>query len=131
MNRRNWAIVSGCSLFISLFLFMVAGSVLDSRPLVDDKDRRCEGGPTVTESRITERSTPRSRAVDSATGVVYLRYDRQIITITPKQNNKCTVQTEDLSRYNTGFYTHLGPGFSPSAPSNSSGGSSGSSGGVK
>ncbi|MDO5076509.1 DUF4247 domain-containing protein [Corynebacterium sp.] len=131
MNRRIWGSISVVCFLIALVLFVFAAAALDSRPLIDDKAKRCEGGPAATVQRLVNRSTPQSQATDPATNVVYLRYPREIITVTPKGNNDCTVQREDLSRYNTGHYVFLGPGFSPSAPSNSSNGSSGSSGGVK
>lgn len=131
MSRKYWGIISLISFGLSLVLFMSSAVLVNSRPLIDDKARRCEGGPEKTMNRIVDRSSPQAQAIDPKTGVIYLKYRNEIITITPKGNNNCVVQTEDLTRYNTGFYTFLGTGFSPSSPSNSSNGSSGSSSGVK
>ncbi|MDO4686709.1 MAG: DUF4247 domain-containing protein [Corynebacterium sp.] len=131
MSRKGWGFLSIGSFILALLLFISSAAFLDSRPLIDDKAQRCEGGPAATIQRIIDRRTPEANAVDPATGVTYLKYRKEIITVTPKGDNNCVVQREDLTRYNSGFYVFLGNGFSPSSPSNSRNGNSGSTSGVK
>jgi hypothetical protein len=68
---------------------------------------------TVT-ARIAGAVRPASRAADG--GNEYLRYDDDIVTVSPAAGGS-TIRVEDLDgRYRSGFYSYLGPGFNPGSP---------------
>lgn len=81
-----------------------------------------------TANDIAKQDPPIARQFDSATGTEYLRYNRRIVSVSATGSTNCTIKIENLDRFNNGTFVYLGPGFTPSAPSNSSGGSSGSGG---
>ena len=89
----------------------------------------CKGTVQETANQIAAKKTPAARQFDSATGTEYLRYNKEIVTVSTDSSGKCQVRVEDLRRFNNGSLIYLGPGFSPSSPRNSSGGSSGSGSG--
>ena len=81
-------------------------------------------GPTT--SRIVNAVNPATRAADG--GSEYLRYDDDIVIVSPAPVGS-TVRVEDLDgRYRGGFFAFLGAGFRPGAPG---AGSSGGPGDVK
>ena len=88
-------------------------------------------GETGVADRIEAMERPSERATDPATGDTYLRYPKKLVIISGEGTPDCRITVEGLDRVNNGAFIWLGPGFVPSAPSNSSGGSSGSGGGVK
>ncbi|RSZ65183.1 DUF4247 domain-containing protein [Corynebacterium hylobatis] len=93
---------------------------------------QCAGTPAETADRIEEEvGRAQSRATDPADGSEYLRYRRNLISVTQDANGSCSIRVEDLGRVNNGTFVYLGTGFSPGSPSGSSGGSSGSGSGVK
>ena len=50
-------------------------------------------------------------------GNEYVRFDDDVVVITPDPAGGSTVLAEDLDgRYRTGGFAHLGPGFSPGSP---------------
>lgn len=63
-------------------------------------------------------------------GRAYLRMKRRIIEV-GRDNGECVIRAEGLTRYRSGGFAYVGPGFVPSSPAGGSGGSSGSGGGVK
>lgn len=81
-------------------------------------------GPTT--SRIVSAVNPAARQADG--GSEYLRYNDDIAIVSAAPGGS-TVRVEDLdSRYRSGFFGFLGPGFRPGSPA---AGSSGGPGGVK
>lgn len=79
-----------------------------------------------TTSAISDAVTPAERASDG--GSEYLRYDDDVVIVSGSTGGS-TIRIEDLdSRYNSGFYAFLGPGFRPGAPG---AGSDGGPGGTK
>ena len=93
---------------------------------------QCTGAPKETADRIEkEVGRAQSRATDPADGSEYLRYRRNLISVTQDAGGTCSIRVEDLGRVNNGTFVYLGTGFSPGSPSGSSGGSSGSGSGVK
>ncbi|MGH3919058.1 MAG: DUF4247 domain-containing protein [Pseudonocardiaceae bacterium] len=80
-----------------------------------------------TTSRIVGAVNPAVRQADG--GSEYLRYDDDIVIVSPAPSGS-TVRVEDLdSRYRGGFFGFLGPGFRPGSPAAGSG--SGGPGDVK
>ncbi|MGH3896983.1 MAG: DUF4247 domain-containing protein [Pseudonocardiaceae bacterium] len=75
-------------------------------------------GPTT--SRIVNAVNPATRQADG--GSEYLRYDDDIVIVSAAPGGS-TVRVEDLdSRYRSGFFAFLGPGFRPGSPAAGSGG---------
>ncbi|HVE96602.1 MAG TPA: DUF4247 domain-containing protein [Pseudonocardiaceae bacterium] len=75
-------------------------------------------GPTT--SRIVDAVNPAARQADG--GSEYLRYDDDIVSVSAAPGGS-TVRVEDLdSRYHSGFFGFLGPGFRPGSPAGGSGG---------
>ncbi|MGH3885893.1 MAG: DUF4247 domain-containing protein [Pseudonocardiaceae bacterium] len=75
-------------------------------------------GPTA--SRIINAVNPAARQADG--GSEYLRYDDDIVIVSAAPGGS-TVGVEDLdSRYRSGFFGFLGPGFRPGSPAAGSGG---------
>jgi Domain of unknown function (DUF4247) len=63
-----------------------------------------------------------SAARQSDGGSEYLRYDDDIVIVSPDVGGS-TVRVEDLDdRYRSGFFAFLGPGFNPGSPAGSGGG---------
>ena len=71
------------------------------------------------------RTQTRPEASKEDRGSYYLRYSREMVTIS-QSSGSCTLRIEDLRRLNNGHFIFLGTGFSPGSPSNSSGGTGGS-----
>ncbi|GAB3594378.1 hypothetical protein CFAEC_11760 [Corynebacterium faecale] len=126
-----------------IFLFFAVLSLifaLVTKPPVEDRiaeswsgssgSYSCAGETGVAD-RIEAMERPSERATDPATGDTYLRYPKKLVIVAGEGTSDCRITIEGLERVNNGAFIWLGPGFVPSAPSNSSGGSSGSSGGVK
>lgn len=126
-----------------IFLFFAVLSLvfaLVTKPPVEDRiaeswsggagSYSCAGETGVAD-RIEAMERPSERATDPATGDTYLRYPKKLVIVAGEGTPDCQITIEGLERVNNGAFIWLGPGFVPSAPSNSSGGSSGSSGGVK
>lgn len=120
-------------LFLAVLCLIMA---LVSKPPVEDRiaeswsNGSCAGETGVAD-RIEAMDRPSERATDPATGDTYLRYPRKLVIVSGEGTPDCRITVEGLDRVNSGTFIWLGPGFGPSAPSNSSGGSSGSGGGVK
>lgn len=78
-------------------------------------------GPTT--SRIVGAVNPAARQADG--GSEYLRYDDDIVIVSAAPGGS-TVRVEDLdSRYRSGFFGFLGPGFRPGSPAGSGSGGPG------
>lgn len=120
-------------LFLAVLCLIMA---LVSKPPVENRiaqtwsNGSCAGQTGVAD-RIAAMERPSERATDPATGDTYLRYPKKLVIISGEGTPDCRITVEGLDRVNSGAFIWLGPGFVPSAPSNSSGGSSGSGGGVK
>lgn len=120
-------------LFLAVLCLIMA---LVSKPPVENRiaeswsNGSCAGETGVAD-RIMAMERPSERATDPATGDTYLRYPKKLVIISGEGTPDCRITVEGLDRVNSGAFIWLGPGFVPSAPSNSSGGSSGSGGGVK
>lgn len=120
--------------FIGMF-FVVAGIMCLLSGLMSPvsanniKTGACEGDYNVVANDIIKKNKPEAHAKDK--GVHYMKYSNAIITVSQKGDTNCFVAKENLSRYRSGGFIYLGPGFRPSSPSSSSGGSSGSYGGTK
>ncbi len=82
-----------------------------------------------TTSRIVGAVPPATRKADG--GSEYLRYNDDIVVVSPAPGGS-TVRVEDLDgRYRNGFFSFLGPGFRPGSPAGGFGGGSGGPGGIK
>ncbi|HVE62723.1 MAG TPA: DUF4247 domain-containing protein [Mycobacteriales bacterium] len=80
-----------------------------------------------TTARIVGAVNPAARQADG--GSEYLRYNNDIVIVSAAPGGS-TVRVEDLnSRYRSGFFGFLGPGFRPGSPA--AGSSGGGPGGVK
>lgn len=78
----------------------------------------------VTTSRIVNALNPATRAADG--GAEYLRYNKDIVSVSAAPGGGSTVRVEDLGgRYRNGFFGFLGPGFNPGSPAGGFGGSGG------
>lgn len=67
---------------------------------------------------------PAARQADG--GNEYLRYDGDIVIVSPAAGGGSTVRVEDLGgRYSSGFFAFLGPGFNPGSPAGRVGGPGG------
>lgn len=76
-------------------------------------------GPVV--SGIVGRAQPAARQADGASE--YLRYDDDIVVVTPAVGGGSDIRAEDLDgRYAGGFYAFLGGGFRPGSPAGGAGG---------
>ncbi len=83
----------------------------------------------LTTSRIVGAVAPATRKSDG--GSEYLRYNDDIVVVSPAPGGS-TVRVEDLDgRYRNGFFAFLGPGFRPGSPAGGFGGGSGGPGGIK
>lgn len=83
-------------------------------------------GTAVT--RIVGRQQPAARQADG--GAEYLRYDDDIVVVSPAAGGS-TIRVEDLDDgYRGGAFVFLGPGFNPGSPAGG-GGFGGGPGGVK
>ena len=75
---------------------------------------------TVT-GRIAGARDPIARRADG--GNEYLRYDDDVVVVSPAPGGGSTVLAEDLDgRYRSGGFAFLGAGFSPGSPAAGSGG---------
>lgn len=112
-----------------------AGSSLDS-VLSEHGDKQsngtyvCHDDPARVAIDIANAKKPQAEATDDKTGTHYLRYDRDVVSISGSGPNDCLIKIEPQDRVRGGGFIFLGPGFFPSSPSRSSGGTSGG-GGVK
>ncbi|MGQ0773714.1 MAG: DUF4247 domain-containing protein [Pseudonocardiales bacterium] len=71
-----------------------------------------------TTSRIVNAVQPTARQADG--GTEYLRYNDDIVSVSAAPGGS-TVRVEDLnSRYRSGYFGFLGPGFSPGSPAGGS-----------
>ena len=76
-------------------------------------------GPTT--STIVNAVNPAARAADG--GAEYLRYDDDIVVVSPAAGGGSQVLAEDLDgRYRSGGFAYLGAGFSPGSPAAGDGG---------
>lgn len=91
----------------------------------------CAGSPGEVADQLSDYQQPEERANDR--GVEYLRYEDDIVIVGPDGSRACTIRVEDVrgSRYSSGGFIFLGPGFFPGAPSGGAGGSPGGPGGGK
>lgn len=137
MSAKTLRTIGFILLFLAL-LCLIAAVV--ARPAVGSQiSDRWEGvngqyscaNETGVVDEIVAMSKPMDQAVDPATGDTYLRYRKNLVTVSGEGTPNCRITVEGLDRINNGTFIWLGGGFGPSSPSNSSGGSSGSSGGVK
>jgi hypothetical protein len=72
----------------------------------------------VTTAAIVGAVPPAARQADG--GAEYLRYDDDIVIVSPTPTGS-TVRVEDLDdRYRSGHYVFLGPGFTPGSPAGGS-----------
>lgn len=73
-----------------------------------------------TTGTIADAVPPAERAADG--GNEYLRYDDDIVIVSPAAAGS-SVRVEDLDgRYSSGFFVFLGPGFRPGSPAGGVGG---------
>lgn len=122
MTRRRplVAAVLGAALLLS-----GCGSGSDVRSAVEDVyEERSRSGDTATylsadpvgptASTIAGDVEPLARATDA--GSEYLRYDEDIVIVSPAGSGS-DVRVEDLDeRYRSGAYAYLGSGFDPGSP---------------
>ncbi|WP_448627983.1 DUF4247 domain-containing protein [Geodermatophilus sp. URMC 64] len=121
MRARRWV----GALAVALLLLAGCGSGSRVRSFLDDTYGNATGSGdtrtyrstdpvgTVT-ARIADGVRPAARAADG--GNEYLRYDDDIVTVSPAANGS-TIRVEDLDRrYRSGFFAFLGPGFRPGSP---------------
>lgn len=74
---------------------------------------------TVT-GRIVGARDPLARRADG--GNEYLRYDDDVVIVSPAPGGGSSIVAEDLDgRYRSGGFLFLGPGFSPGSPAAGSG----------
>lgn len=139
MSSRGWA---GTGVMALLFAIVIGLMGVGTAPNINDHLRknyeasgggtyRCHGTPQQVGEEIAQKTRPQAQKLDLATGIYYLRYNKNLVIVSPTGSTGCSISVEDSGRVNGGSFIYLGPGFGPSAPSGSSGGSSGSSGGVK
>lgn len=112
-------------LTVSLALLAGCGAGSDVRGFIDDTfDEQSESGDTSTylaaapvpaaTSQIAGAVPPAAQASDA--GSQYLRYDDDIVVVSPASGGS-TVRVEDLDGpYRDGSYAYLGPGFTPGSP---------------
>lgn len=82
-----------------------------------------------TTARIVQRKEPAARQADG--GAEYLRYDDDIVIVSPDPAGS-SIRVEDLGGgYSGGAFVFLGPGFNPGSPSGGVRGGGGGPGGVK
>ncbi|MGH4008192.1 MAG: DUF4247 domain-containing protein [Pseudonocardiaceae bacterium] len=119
-------VLTGCGVGNDVRNFVQDTYVLRNRS--GDTATYVSGDPVgTTTSRIVGAVKPAARQADS--GSEYLRYDDDIVSVSPAPGGS-TVRVEDLdSRYRSGFFAFLGPGFRPGSPA--AGSSGGGPGGVK
>jgi hypothetical protein len=108
-----------------LVLLTGCGAGSDVRGYIDDTfDEQSESGDTSTylaaapvpaaASQIIGAVPPAARASDG--GSEYLRYDDDIVVVSPASSGS-TVRVEDLDgAYRDGSYAYLGSGFTPGSP---------------
>lgn len=130
------AAVAGVLAVIAIIAAVTTGSLSsrmnDNFTATSSTTYQCTGTPQETAADIEDRvGNAQARATDPANGTEYLRYNRNLISVSGAGAEDCTIRVEDLGRVNNGAFIFLGPGFAPPAPSGSSGGSSGSGSGVK
>lgn len=112
-------------LAVSLVLLSGCGAGSNVRAFLDDTfDEQAESGDTSTylaaapvpaaAAQITGAVPPAARASDG--GAEYLRYDDDIVVVSPASGGSA-VRVEDLDgAYRDGSYAYLGPGFTPGSP---------------
>ncbi len=112
-------------LAVSLVLLTGCGAGSGVRGFIDDTfDEQSESGDTSTylaaapvaaaTSQIAGAVPPAAQASDA--GAEYLRYDDDIVVVSPASGGS-TVRVEDLEgSYRDGSYAYLGPGFTPGSP---------------
>jgi hypothetical protein len=115
--------VAGTAVALTLLAGCGAGS--DVRGFLDDTfDEQSESGDTSTylaaapvaaaASQISGAVPPAAQASDA--GTEYLRYDDDIVVVSPASGGSA-VRVEDLEGpYRDGTYAYLGPGFTPGSP---------------
>ncbi len=113
------------ALLAAVLLLAGCGSGNDVRGFVGDTyDLQNSSGDTATYSSpdpvgttttaIVDAVRPAERQADG--GNEYLRYDDDIVIVSPSSSGS-TVRVEDLDgRYRSGFFVFLGPGFRPGSP---------------
>ncbi|MDN5932217.1 MAG: DUF4247 domain-containing protein [Pseudonocardia sp.] len=112
-------------LAVALALLAGCGAGSDVRGfLADAFDEQSESGDSSTylaaapvpaaTSQITSAVPPAAQASDA--GSQYLRYDDDIVVVSPGSGG-AAVRVEDLDGpYSDGAYAYLGPGFTPGSP---------------
>jgi hypothetical protein len=115
--------VAGAAVVMALLAGCGSGS--DVRGFLEDTfDEQSESGDTTTylaaapvaaaASQISSAVPPAAQASDA--GTEYLRYDDDIVVVSPASGGS-TVRVEDLDgAYRDGTYAYLGPGFTPGSP---------------
>ncbi len=112
-------VLTGCGVGNGVRDFIQDTYVLQNRS--GDTATYASGDPVgPTTSRIVGAVRPAARQADG--GSEYLRYDDDIAIVSAAPGGS-TVRVEDLdSRYRSGFFGFLGPGFRPGSPAGGSGG---------
>lgn len=138
-SRRYFLAAAACGIIAVISALLASATAGDLSSRLNDNftatsatTYQCSADtPQQTADDIEARvGKAQARATDPADGTEYLRYRRNVVTVSGTGPD-CTIRVEDLGRVNNGAFIFLGPGFAPAAPSGSSGGSSGSGGGVK
>ena len=124
---------AGVLALAALLLAACSGSSDVRRFLADTYQQERQDGDTVTYSstepvgtavtRIVRRQEPAARQADG--GAEYLRYDDDIVVVSPAAGGS-TIRVEDLDDgYRGGAFVFLGPGFNPGSPAGGLGGGGG------
>lgn len=140
MSSRGWNILG--VVMIVLAIFVGLGSVTSGNSLTDvlakhgtetpagSRTYTCESDPTQVAMDIAQDKRPDAQATDEATNTRYLRYGKDVVSVSGQGPTGCQIKIEPRERVGGGGFIFLGPGFFPGSPSRSSGGTSGG-GGVK
>lgn len=136
MSSRGWNIVGAIMLVVAIFMgigALASGNSMDSvlgrhGDKQSDGTYQCHGNPKTVASDIARDKKPEAQADDPATGTSYLRYGKDVYSVSTAGPTGCLIKKEPRDRVGGGAFIFLGPGFFPSSPSRSSGGTSGGTG---
>ena len=115
-------LLGGCGIGVDVRDFL--DETYELRSSEDDTATYSSPDPVgTTTAAIADEVPPAQRAADG--GNEYLRYDDDIVIVSPATDGS-SVRVEDLDgRYRGGAYAYLGPGFDPGSPAGGSDGGPG------